>query len=146
MAPPPLLPAPPLGPINDYPQQIKSLSKLADPMVYPLLFPKGDVGRSLDVKLVSGGNMSARQFYRYRLQIRNGFSNIHYGMKLFQEYVVDAWCKAESDTLWFIRKHQTKWRLAAEQRLRRYHRNRATYVAAIGVGVPAPPWRLTRAI
>ena len=41
------------------------------------------------------------QFYSYRLAIRQNFSGIHYGGKLFQQYIVDAYVKTEQNRLAF---------------------------------------------
>ena len=35
------------------------------------------------------------QFYPYRLAIRSGFSPIHYGGKLFHQFLVDCYVKTE---------------------------------------------------
>ncbi|XP_065645689.1 uncharacterized protein LOC136076147 [Hydra vulgaris] len=64
---------------------ISSMSANLDPMVYPLFFPRGD---------------AVRQF----------FSSLFYGKKLFQQYAVDAYVKIKGQRLAFIRNNQNKQR------------------------------------
>uniref|UniRef100_UPI00358DF35C uncharacterized protein n=1 Tax=Myxine glutinosa TaxID=7769 RepID=UPI00358DF35C len=47
-----------------------------------------------------------REFYAYRLAIRNEFSTIHSSGKLFQQYVVDGYCKAEANRLQYFKQNQ----------------------------------------
>ncbi|KAG5860713.1 hypothetical protein JTB14_003322 [Gonioctena quinquepunctata] len=64
------------------------------------------------------------QYYRYRLYIRDIFSTLHHGGKLFQQYIVDGWVKNEMNRLWWFREHQNDFRRTAEEALRRYNRSR----------------------
>uniref|UniRef100_UPI0035900D4F uncharacterized protein n=1 Tax=Myxine glutinosa TaxID=7769 RepID=UPI0035900D4F len=47
-----------------------------------------------------------RELYAYRLAIRNEFSTIHSSGKLFQQYVVDGYCKAEANRLQYFKQNQ----------------------------------------
>lgn len=66
-----------------------------DPMCYPLLFPRGDLGWYDAMHHVEEHQTATRirvtmqQFY-YK------FSPIHSGGKLFQQYAVDAYVKTEA--------------------------------------------------
>jgi PIF1-like helicase/Helitron helicase-like domain at N-terminus len=50
-------------------------------------------------------------FYRYRLAIRGQFSALHQSRALFDQYVCDAYVKAESSRLAYIRQHQADLRV-----------------------------------
>ncbi|KAG5863312.1 hypothetical protein JTB14_024439 [Gonioctena quinquepunctata] len=103
---------------------------MTDPMVYPLLFPCGDNGYSTGVRYNPrrgrpvDKTVTILQYYRYRLYIRDTFSKLHHGGKLFQQYIVDSWIKNEMNRLWWFREHQNDFRRTAEEALRRYNRSR----------------------
>ncbi|KAJ8955785.1 hypothetical protein NQ317_014160 [Molorchus minor] len=98
--------------------ELKNLHPMADPMVYPLLFPCGENGWSIGM-VHNDHRITMREFYRYRLQMREGFSLLHNGGKLFQQYVVDAWVRVEADYLWWIRTNQARFRYVQGQAMRR---------------------------
>ena len=52
--------------------------------------------------------VTMQQFYCYRLAIREEFSPIHSGGKLFQQYAVDAYVKTEGCRLYYICNNQAK--------------------------------------
>ncbi|XP_046686889.1 uncharacterized protein LOC124372536 [Homalodisca vitripennis] len=100
-------------------------------MVYPLLFPNGEYGYRTGVPhRQTNRTVTLRQFYSWRLAIRNGFSILHNGGKLFQQYIVDAWCKVEANQLWFIRQNQRSLRVENYRGLRRYLEERARALGA----------------
>nr|XP_047141267.1 uncharacterized protein LOC101235929 [Hydra vulgaris] len=55
-------------------------------------------------------HVTLSQYYNYRLSVRETFSPIFYGRKLFQQYAVDAYVKIEGQRLAFIRNNQSKLR------------------------------------
>ncbi|UYV70293.1 hypothetical protein LAZ67_7002421 [Cordylochernes scorpioides] len=63
---------------------------------------------------------NAPSFYSYRLAIRPGFSPIHYGRRLFQQYVVDAYVKTEGNRLNYIHQNQSLLRVELYQGLMDY--------------------------
>ncbi|CAF1386187.1 unnamed protein product [Rotaria sordida] len=81
-------------PCGQDPQTISILHPHCDPMTYSLLFPRGDKGWYSELEKIDQSRnrkrVSMLQFYSYRLAIRQNFSAIHYGGKLFQQYIVDA--------------------------------------------------------
>ena len=91
-------------------------NKNVDPMVYPLSFPSGE--KEWHENMIKQGRPNARyarisqlQFYSYRLAYReNPFSPLHYGRKLFQQYIVDSWVRIESNRLNFHRLNQAQLR------------------------------------
>ncbi|CAH0562859.1 unnamed protein product [Brassicogethes aeneus] len=98
---------------------------MSDPMVYPILFPKGEYGYDMALRY-RNKVITIREFYRYRIQLRqNQFSIIHHGDKLFQQYLVDAWCRAEANILWWYRNNQQQLRVAGKQAIDRMLQARA---------------------
>ncbi|CAF4464570.1 unnamed protein product, partial [Rotaria sp. Silwood2] len=80
-------------------QKIQIIDPNCDPMTYPLLFPRGDKGWYPELEKIdqlrNRRRVSMLQFYSYRLAIRPTFSAIHYGGKLFQQYIINADVKTE---------------------------------------------------
>ena len=99
------------------PERISYLSCHLDPMCYPILFPRGDLGWHNGIVHVAERRTATRykvtmqQYYSYRLAIRDRFSPIHSSGKLFQQYAVDAYVKTEGCRLHFIRNNQSKLRV-----------------------------------
>ena len=97
---------------------LNDLSPIVDPMSYPLLFPNGEHGYSTLLNHV-GPNATAvrnrltiREFYNHRLAIRDEiFNPIFLAGSLFQQYIVDAYCKIESNRLYFIRSNPQQLRV-----------------------------------
>jgi hypothetical protein len=53
------------------------------------------------------------KFYSYRLMVRRGMGNVlHYGKRLFQQYIVDMFCKQETNNMNFLRFNQDKLRVS----------------------------------
>ncbi|UYV80109.1 hypothetical protein LAZ67_18001721 [Cordylochernes scorpioides] len=106
--------------------RISPLNPNCDPMTYPLLFPAGDPGWAIGILHEENMRTSTRnhvtmlQFYSYRLAIRPGFSPIHYGRRLFQQYVVDAYVKTKGNRLNYIRQNQSLLRVELYQGLMDY--------------------------
>jgi hypothetical protein len=83
-----------------------------DPLQYPLLFPFGDYGWS--IPLPPAHKTSIMEFACYRLMERhNQPSLLHFGGKLFQQYVTDQFSKMEGDRLNYIKNHQDKLRVSS---------------------------------
>ncbi|GBL80634.1 hypothetical protein AVEN_240149-1 [Araneus ventricosus] len=104
-------------PIGEGCKNISPLNQCNDPMVYPLLFPRGEQGWSNEMEHVEERRSAKRnrvtqlQFYAYRLSVRGGFSLLHSSGKLFQQYVVDAYVKTEGSRLNYIRLNQKDLRV-----------------------------------
>ena len=81
-------------------------------MTCPIFFPIGESGWHTAIPYVQKratehcSKCTLLQFSTHRLAIRRNFSPIHYGKKLFQQYVVDAFCKVEGQRLEFIKQNQ----------------------------------------
>lgn len=97
-------------------------SQHADPMLYPLLFPHGELGWHFELRQDDGGRRNAvrtrntiREFVCHRLAIRYEGTNdqrhrqlslIHRGGFLLQQYVCDQYVRMETNNLRFIERNQ----------------------------------------
>jgi hypothetical protein len=128
---PPANPDIAIHPRNAAPVNLHYLSANADPMTYPVFFPHGEYGWHLNMPYNPEHARGARQtvtclqFYAYRLAMRQTFSAIFYGSKLFQQYVVDSYLKVESNNLNYIRQNQTQLRVDSYQGLMDHINTRA---------------------
>ena len=94
---------------------ISIMSANLDLMVFPLFFPRGDAGWHNQLvrnpeRATLVRNHVTSQYYNYKLSVRQFFSSLFYGKKLFQQYAVDAYIKIEGQRLAFIRNNQNKLR------------------------------------
>ena len=83
-------------------------------MLYPLLSPTWwhcELQQNESHATAKHNRVTMLQFYAYRLAVRNCFSAIHRSRKLFQQYLVDAYIKTESQRLDYIRKNQQQLRV-----------------------------------
>ena len=96
-------------------ETVSPLNSNLDPLVYPIFFPKGEKGWHDKMKQQgcrgTRTRVSQKMFYCYRLAYRGDpFSPLHYGRKLFQQYVVDAWVRTEANRLNWQRQNQKQLR------------------------------------
>ena len=100
-------------------KRIHELNQSYDCLQYPLLFAKGEFGYSIDLKQVdptnsgehSNKNLSAKDFYAYRIMFRQGSCNHLLKCKqLFNQFLTDMHAKIESERLSFLRIHQKQIR------------------------------------
>ena len=78
-------------------RRIKQIHRSYDPLHYVLLFPHGEDGYQLGLRRNNGNTLSPKDFYCFRLQIRNlndGDQMMHLG-KLTQQFFVDMQAKIE---------------------------------------------------
>nr|GEV65741.1 DNA helicase [Tanacetum cinerariifolium] len=99
------------------PQRINKLHQPYTSLQYPLLFVFGKPGFYPDLKLKpqdgsnKGKNVSMNAYYRYQLHPRvMEFGLIFKTRRLFQHYVVTAFCAMEQNRLDYIRTHQNDLR------------------------------------
>ena len=102
--------------------RINQYSRHVDPMVFPVFFPSGDSGYTINAKnsLQDGKDLTALQFYSCRIAVRDVFNPIHYGGKLFQQFVVHAYCLVETQRLQYIKSNQQQLRVHCYQGLTDY--------------------------
>ena len=97
-------------------ETISPLNGNLDPLVYPILFPKGEKGWHDQMKKQNRAGavrnrVTQRMFYSYRTAYRDDpFSPLHFSRKLFQQYVVNSWVRVEGNMLNYIRQNQNKLR------------------------------------
>ena len=97
-------------------RSIPVTSPHCDPMTYPLLFPFGHFGWQINMPHLgprvpnSRNNVTLREHYLSHLCIRDDYSSILRGKGIFQQFLVDAYCKVESNNLHFYRTHQKEMR------------------------------------
>ncbi|XP_059179144.1 uncharacterized protein LOC131958244 [Physella acuta] len=114
-----------IHPKNGNLRNISILSRLCDPMCYPVLFPYGDSGWTTDLKKNKGQeNVSQLQWYSYHFAIRVGkFNQFLNAGKLTHQFMVDAYCKTEANRLNWFRKNQNSIRAEDYDVLHRFVNN-----------------------
>ena len=96
---------------------LSHMSSNSDPMVYPLLFPRGDLSwiegtmHAEEKRTAKRQTVTILQYYAYQLAIRETFPPIHNSGKLFQQYLVDAYVKTEASRLDYLWRNQTALRV-----------------------------------
>jgi len=106
-----------------------------DPMIYPILFPHGDMGYRISLKQTDGHTVSMLQFYAFRLFDRvDSFNPILFAGKLFHQYLVDSYVKIESNRLDYLRNHQLQLRVDS-------YRSVQDYVVKSAAAKGLPPGR-----
>lgn len=104
-------------------ERISDLSPLYAPLHYVLLFPWGTKGWTYTLRLweSASGRTSERtrthmtqiQFYSYQIHIRKDkFPTLHYGGRLFQQYLCDVWVSTDQNRLRWLRNNQPQLRAA----------------------------------
>ena len=99
-------------------RHISELHRSYDPLQYPLLFPHGTDGWHVNLKLQNGKKLTALVYYRYHIMVRQNVSVLLRAKRLFQQFLVDAYCKIETERLQFLRREQTALRADCYQDLR----------------------------
>jgi hypothetical protein len=108
--------------------RVSMFSKHVLPMVFPLFFPNGDFGWTPYMPHDPAYATSVRktitpvQFYAHKLAIRRHvFSPLFFGGKLFQEFLVWAYCLVESIQMNYYRDHQNELRVESYKGLLEHH-------------------------
>lgn len=92
---------------NNELQRITETHRSYDALQYPLIHPYGQDGYAIDIRQVNEkGNkilktVSCKQFYSYRLMVRENNYLLKYGL-LLNQYVVDMYAKIESERLLYV--------------------------------------------
>ena len=81
-----------------------------DPTAYPVILPFGDDGYSID-HTYNKKKLTAMDFYRFHMQVRNGFNTLLKSRRLYQEWLCDMWSKIEGSRLKFIKNNQDQLRV-----------------------------------
>ena len=106
-----------------YPRRVKETSEHVDPMSYPLLY--GDTAgfgwhcymqHAENARTQTRTRLTAREYYAHYLMRRDAPDDParnplpHGAGRLFQQWVVDAYCKTEGQRLDFLRFNQKQLR------------------------------------
>lgn len=92
-------------------QRITETHRSYDALQYPLMHPYGENGYSIDVLQtnergkITNKTVSCKQFYSYRLMIRDNNYLLKFG-NLLNQYLVDMYAKIESERLLYVSKYQ----------------------------------------
>jgi hypothetical protein len=89
-------------------REVSTLSPHCDALVYPLLFPNGDLGWDCSMKRTTGKGLTQLDYYSHRLSIRNDFNPLLNAGKLTQQFIVDAYVKIEGNRLKWVKENQKK--------------------------------------
>nr|GEX43145.1 DNA helicase [Tanacetum cinerariifolium] len=98
---------------SSYPQRVSKLHPSYMSLQFPLLFIYGEDGYSKDLKMIGSTNSSSKDkrltmlvYYSYYLHDRaNRYNYLSRTGKLFQQYVVTAFCAIEQNRIDYIREH-----------------------------------------
>ena len=83
-----------------------------DSLHFVLLFPLGENGWHLKIPHSKGkGDITAMEFYSFRLMVRSSISYLHLFGRLFHQYLVDMFAKIEQQRLNYIKFNQQKIRV-----------------------------------
>jgi len=128
-------------------QRITKLHPCYMALQYPLLFPYGEDGYTINLKYNINNlsnkykrkKISMREFYCYQLQERRTQGNTLFrGGRLFQQYIVDAYASVEEDRLDYIRKNQKNLRSEIYQGIQDAITRGDTNAQAIGKRIILP--------
>ena len=92
-------------------KRINELHPSYDALQYPIAFPHGTDGYSIYLKAVladgqrEGRKVTQMQYYSYHIMVRVG-NHLLKLKRLFQQILVDAYCKIETERLSFLRREQ----------------------------------------
>ena len=98
-------------------KRISELHPGYDPLQYPVLFPYGTDGYHIYMQGRNGRKVTQQQYYCFHMMVRDG-NYLEKGARLFQQYLVDAYCKIETERLQFLRREQQTLRAESYTSLR----------------------------
>ena len=85
-------------------QRISELHRGYDPLQYPLIFSYGTDGWHINLKLTK--KLTALMYYRYHIMVSQNVSALLKARRVFQQFLVDVYCKIETERLQFLRREQ----------------------------------------
>ena len=115
---------------------LSKLSHHVDPMLFPIMFPSGDLGWSIghSKKPNSVEKLSTLQHYSYRLAYRpysTNFSPLLFAGRLTQQLFLHAYIMIENNRMNYFRQHQRDFRVECYQGLLDHVINSASNVYKI---------------
>lgn len=97
--------------------RVSELHRAYDALQYPLLFPYGTEGYHIYLRRRNGKKVSQMDYYSFHIMIRHD-NYLLKARRLFQQFLVDSYCKIETERLQFIRREQRSLRADCYQHLR----------------------------
>ena len=97
--------------------KVSELHHAHDALQCPLLFPYGTDGYHIYLRQSSGKKVSQTDYYSFHMMIRPN-NYLLQARHLFQQFLVDRYCKMETERLLFIRREQKHLRADSYQYLR----------------------------
>lgn len=93
---------------------ISAIDDNASPLLYPILFPRGTRGYNIHLMKSNSRKVTGREYASHQLQRRpdGPFVPLDYCGNLTQQYIIDIYTRVEQDRLDFIRKNQSKFKVA----------------------------------
>ena len=97
--------------------RVSELHRAYDALQYPLLFPYGTDGYHIYMRRSNGKKVSQMDYYSFHIMIcPNNY--LLKAQRLFQQFLVDSYCKIETERLLFIKREQKQLRADCYQHLR----------------------------
>nr|CDJ90379.1 uncharacterized protein LOC100903664 [Haemonchus contortus] len=105
-------------------QTIRVIDPECDPLTYPILFPRGELGWHPNMlKRPSERRrtrLTQKEYYSSMIAARGDFNPLHFAGKLYQQFLVDSYIKIEQNRLNFDRTHQAELRVDSYRGLADY--------------------------
>ncbi|XP_071941100.1 uncharacterized protein [Antedon mediterranea] len=98
-------------------RHVSELHRAYDTLQYPILFMHGTDGYSIYLHTDAGRKITQMQYYRYHMMCRPT-NHLLYCRRLFQQYIVDVFCKIETERLQYLRREQKSLRADSYQNFR----------------------------
>ena len=97
-----------------------------DALGYPMIHPYGEHGYHFGYKMTNPQTgqpmekkVSSQKFYCHRIMVRQGLPNfLHRSKQLFNQYLVDMFCKFEGEQLLYLKLNQKDLRVESYEHLR----------------------------
>lgn len=89
-------------------KRISEIHHSYDALQYPLILPFGTNGYNIYMEAENGRKITALQFYTFHFMDHGCTNYLLLGRRLYQQYLVDMYCKIETERLqWFKREQKT---------------------------------------
>ena len=90
-------------------QHVSELHRFYDALQYPLLFPLGTDGYNIYLRRCNGKKITQMAYYSFHLMVRDS-NYLLRARQLFQQFLVDACCKIETERHMLIHREQKQLR------------------------------------
>ena len=99
---------------------LKPVDPAVTPLLYPLLFPDGNPGYNVDMKLTNGRRLTAKDYASRQLSIASDreFNPLLHAGTLTQQFTLDLYTRIEFERLEYLRDHQASLNVASYRAIR----------------------------